>query len=717
MDCPGNGQRHPLQPTTACLMNLEALLQRHFGHPSFRPGQRAVVTHICEGQHALVVMPTGHGKSLCYQLPALARGGTTIVVSPLIALMKDQVDALRKKNIEATLINSSLSWEERQDRIQGMVAGRYQLVYVAPERFNDRFMAALARTHVGLLAIDEAHCISQWGHDFRPDYLRLGSVREAMGDVPVIALTATATPAVQDDILNQLALPNARRFVTGFDRENLRFEIAQARSPSAKHTMLPGLISAQPALIYCATRKHVEAVTQSLGQHGIRAQAYHAGLSHETRRQVHDAFLSGNSPVVVATNAFGMGVDKADIRTIVHFDVPGTIEAYYQEIGRAGRDGKPATTILLLRNADRQLQEFFIQNAHPPASEVHRVYDVLRNQPENPVWWDAAALGHHAGVDERMAQSCLSVLRRFGLTSHTSSREPGQSKPTFGIQLTNPRQELALNEEEMTRRRHHAFAQLERMMQYGTAPCQRHTILRYFGETPSWDRCGRCTGCDANRPMLDEARTLSDAELETIRKILACMARMRRPFSTSLIAKVVTGSRDKSVRAWEFDKLSTWGILRGISQAKVEATLGAMEGGGLIQVELTSKTIRGTARTWKNLGMTDLGLAVMRGDTTDVSLTLPKHSPVATAHIDPWEANDGVIDEDLLAQLRRARWEMAQAAEVPAYVVASNRTLNALAAARPTTEEALSSVHGMGPQRIARYGASFIDIVRGWTGC
>jgi ATP-dependent DNA helicase RecQ len=217
--------------------------------------------------------------------------------------------------------------------------------------------------------------------------------------------------------------------------------------------------------------------------------------------------------------------------------------------------------------------------------------------------------------------------------------------------------------------------------------------------------------------MLDEARTLSDAELETIRKILACMARMRRPFSTSLIAKVVTGSRDKSVRAWEFDKLSTWGILRGISQAKVEATLGAMEGGGLIQVELTSKTIRGTARTWKNLGMTDLGLAVMRGDTTDVSLALPKHSPVATAHIDPWEANDGVIDEDLLAQLRRARWEMAQAAEVPAYVVASNRTLTALAAARPTTEEALSSVHGMGPQRIARYGASFIDIVRGWTGC
>lgn len=698
-------------------MNLEALLQRHFGHPSFRPGQQAVVEHVSGGGNALVVMPTGHGKSVCYQLPALARGGTTIVISPLIALMKDQVDALRAKNIEATLINSSLSWEERRERTQDMIAGRYQLVYVAPERFNDRFMQALAQTRVGLLAIDEAHCISQWGHDFRPDYLRLGSVREALKDVPVIALTATATPAVQDDILTQLGLPSARRFVTGFDRDNLRLEVAIARSPTAKYSMLPGLITAQPALIYCATRKHVEAVTQSLLQHGISAQAYHAGLDHETRRTVQEDFLSGRSPVTVATNAFGMGVDKADIRTIIHFDVPGTIEAYYQEVGRAGRDGKPATAILLYRSADRQLQEFFIQNAHPPASEVHRVYRLLRTQSENPVWWDPATLGHHAGIDERMAQSCLSVLRRFGLTRHASSREAGQGRPVYGILLTDPERDLTLSEEEMTRRRHHAFAQLDRMMQYGGAACQRHMLLQYFGETPAWERCGRCTGCDANRPMVDETRPLNDAELETIRKILACMARMRRPFSTSLIAKVVTGSRDKSVRAWEFDKLSTWGILRGVSQAKVEATLGAMETGGLVEVQLTSKTIRGTARTWKNLGMTEFGLAVMRGDTTDVSLALPALQSPAAPRLDPWEANDGVVDEDLLAQLRRARWEMAQAAEVPAYVVASNRTLSALAAARPTNMDALSAIHGMGPQRIARYGASFIDVVRGWTGC
>ena len=697
-------------------MSLASLLQKHFGHPGFRPGQQAVVEHVVSGQHALVVMPTGHGKSLCYQLPAMALSGTTIVVSPLIALMKDQVDALQAKNIAATSINSSLSREERNHRIQAMIDGHYKLVYVAPERFNDHFMGALSRTKVGLLAIDEAHCISQWGHDFRPDYLRLGGVLKRLGELPLIALTATATPAVQDDILSQLDLPSARRFVTGFDRENLRLEVETPRTAKSKYSMLPGLLNSLPGLVYCATRKHVEEVRQTLVQHGIQAEAYHAGLDHDVRTRVQEEFIEGRIPVVVATNAFGMGVDKSNIRTIIHFDVPGTLEAYYQEVGRAGRDGKPARAILLSRPADRQLQEFFIQNAHPPAQDVQRTYAALRRHTENPVWWSPRVLGEQAGLDERIAQSCLSVLRRFGLIQRTSTRQNGA--PLYGVQLLQPEQDLLLDEAEMTRRRHHAFQQLDRMMKYGDAACQRSSLLHYFGETPKWSRCGRCTGCDANRPMVEEARPLTAAELETVRKILACMARMRRPFSTSMIAKVVTGSRDKSVRAWDFDKLSTWGILRGVSQPRIEAILGAMEIGGLVQVELTSKTIRGSARTWKNIGLTQLGSDVMRDEDSQVKLALP---PAASQKpkpaVDPWEANDGVIDEDLFAQLRQARWELAQAADVPAYVVASNRTLAAMAAARPTTETALSQIHGMGRQRIARYGASFIEVVRGWTGC
>jgi ATP-dependent DNA helicase RecQ len=696
-------------------MNLEQLNHRHFGHAEFRPGQRDVVEHIYGGGHGLVIMPTGHGKSLCYQLPAIALGGTTIVVSPLIALMKDQVDALQAKGIAATLINSSLSWEERRARTEGMIAGKYSLVYVAPERFNDRFMDDLSRTNVTLLAIDEAHCISQWGHDFRPDYLRIGQVREALGSVPTIALTATATPEVADDILVQLGLPNARRFITGFDRENLRLEVATARSPKAKLTMLPGLLQTLPALVYCATRKHVEEVAATLGKKGFAVAAYHAGLSHDTRKRVQEDFIQGRLPVVVATNAFGMGVDKADIRTIVHFDLPGTIEAYYQEVGRAGRDQKPAHAILLYRPADRQLQEFFIQNSHPPAADVHRVYNLLLAQNQNPVWWNASEIARHTDIEERQVQSCISVLRRLGLTDRAASRNPDTGEPLYGFQLTRPDSALTLTEAEMNRRRHHAFTQLEKMVGYGNASCQRHTLLQYFGETPTWERCGRCTGCDAGRPMVEEARNISDPDREMVRKILACMARMKRPFSTSLIAKVVTGSRDKAVRAWDFDKLSTWGILQGTSQGTVETILGAMESAGLIEVELTSKAVRGQTRTWKNLTLTNLGAQVMRGDVTDVAMAMPQRAPVTS--IDISMGQDGSVDEDLLATLRRVRWDLAKAADVPAYVVASNRTLLGIAAARPTNEDALLSIHGMGQQRVARYGGAFVDAIRGWTGC
>ena len=698
-------------------MDLEALNLKHFGHARFRPGQATVIDHVMSGKPALVVMPTGHGKSLCYQLPAVALGGTTLVVSPLIALMKDQVDSLNAKGIAATAINSTLSSEERDARIQGMVAGDYQLVYVAPERFSPRFMSLLKRTDIRLLAIDEAHCISQWGHDFRPDYLRLGRVRADLGDIPTIALTATATPEVATDILDQLGLANTPRFVTGFDRENLRLETATARSPKAKHTMLPGLLRQLPALVYCATRKHVEAVTASLCQHGFAAEPYHAGLSHPQRKQVQEDFISGKTPVVVATNAFGMGVDKADIRTIVHFDLPGTLEAYYQEIGRAGRDGKPATAILFDRAADRQLQEFFIQNAHPPAQDVHRVYDVLRSTRENPVWLRAAEIGEQTGIEERAVQSCLSVLRRHNMVARASSRDPVSGVTMHGVQLLDPERALSLTEAEMDTARHHAFGQLDKMAAYPRAGCQRHTLLRYFGETPAWDRCGRCTGCDAGRAMVTEARPLDSAELQVVIKILACMARMKRPFSTSMIAKVVTGSRDKAVRAWDFDKLSTWGLLRGTPQTQVEAILGAMESAGLIEVSLTSKPVRGQTRTWKNLALTPLGGDVMRGTTTDVSLAMPATRSPVTRSFDVTDAHDGAVDEDLLEQLRRVRWRLAQGDDVPAYVVASNRTLMGIAMARPTSLDALSDVHGMGKQRITKYGTPFVEAVRSWTGC
>ena len=398
-------------------MDIHDILRDRFGLERFRPGQEEVVAHLIDGDDALVVMPTGAGKSLCFQAPALARGGTTLVVSPLIALMKDQVDGLVARDIRATFINSSLAPSERQDRIEGMERGRWELVYVAPERFTPRFLANIERCDIRLLAIDEAHCLSQWGHDFRPDYLRLGRVRDVLGDVPTAALTATATPRVQDDIVQSLGLQSPRRFIRGFDRENLVLEVVHAGGQRDKVAMLPDLVRGSTALVYCATRKNVERATRALREAGVPAERYHGGLEASERSRVQDAFMSGRAPVVVATNAFGMGVDKDDVRVIVHWDIPGTVEAYYQEIGRAGRDGLPSRVVLLYNPSDRRTQEFFIKMGHPPVGHVRAIYDRLLSERTNPVFIRrgdlADCLPDEAG-GERTASSCVYVLQREG---------------------------------------------------------------------------------------------------------------------------------------------------------------------------------------------------------------------------------------------------------------------------------------------------------------
>ena len=426
--------------------NLDRLLRDRFGHPGFRPGQAEVVEHVvgtptAPGGDALVVMPTGAGKSLCYQVPAVALGGVAVVVSPLIALMKDQVDGLLSRGIRATLINSTLAPEVRRARLAEVQRGEWELVFVAPERLSPRFCAELRAAKVTLFAVDEAHCLSQWGHDFRPDYLRLGQVRLDLGAPRTIALTATATPAVQDDIVKSLGLgvdpaTRLRRFVRGFDRTNLGIEVMEVKGPRDKDILLPGLAMPGPTLVYCATRKNVERAAQALRAGGIAAGVYHGGLEMKERTEVQDAFMSGRCNVVVATNAFGMGVDKDDVRVVVHYDLPGTVEAYYQEIGRAGRDGKRSRVVLLYREEDRGIQEFFINLAHPPAAWVHRVWDALRAKGENPAFLSMDKLGEALPDDaggERAAASCVYVLQREGYLRRVSPVErAGQARLLAG---------------------------------------------------------------------------------------------------------------------------------------------------------------------------------------------------------------------------------------------------------------------------------------------
>lgn len=419
--------QHCPSPMSAETLNPEDSLHR-FGLESFRPGQRDVIDAVLNGDDCLCIMPTGGGKSLCYQLPSVARKGTTLVVSPLIALMKDQVDTLLQLGINATFVNSAISGSEQEERLLRFAAGEYEMLYVAPERFRSpRFRDALGKTDIQLLAIDEAHCISEWGHDFRHDYARLGEFREQIGKPQTIALTATATTDVRDDVLKQLNLKDPKIFVAGFARDNLYYRIENHRSKQAKQQALLEFLRKTPGtgIIYTSTRSSCEEVRDVLlNESSRKVIAYHGGLQPDERRHLQEVFMSGEAEIVVATNAFGMGIDKADVRFVVHFNIPGSLEAYYQEAGRAGRDGKPSTCFLLYSQNDRFIQEFFIENANPTQQSIQKIYEYLCRHPEDPIELTQSDLKEKLGlsIGPDGVGTCERLLEKSGVLERMDSR-------------------------------------------------------------------------------------------------------------------------------------------------------------------------------------------------------------------------------------------------------------------------------------------------------
>ncbi|MFW6171986.1 MAG: RecQ family ATP-dependent DNA helicase, partial [Planctomycetota bacterium] len=427
-----------------------------FALDSFRAGQKEVITTILGGQDCLCIMPTGGGKSLCYQLPAVLRQGVTLVVSPLIALMKDQVDSVRESGVRATLINSTLDAGEQHQRLEKMARGQYDLVYIAPERLRSpRFLEATSKTSVNLLAIDEAHCISQWGHDFRPDYSRLGQFRARLGNPATIALTATATPAVREDIVKQLALRQPRVFITGFARPNLHFEVNPAWNNANKDEKLLEFLQQTPGagIIYASTRRRCEDLGELL-RHSIDRPTgtYHAGMSKQDRRTTQEAFMRGERRIIVATNAFGMGIDKTDLRFVVHYNMPGSLEAYYQEAGRAGRDQLPSRCLLLYAPSDRRIQEFFIENAFPSRETVARVYRYLCELNEDPIEVTQQDLKDRLSLEigGEGIGACEQLLETCGALERLSSRE---NRASVRIDSDHPRLAEFLSREARTQRR------------------------------------------------------------------------------------------------------------------------------------------------------------------------------------------------------------------------------------------------------------------------
>jgi ATP-dependent DNA helicase RecQ len=412
-----------------------AELRGQFGHQGFRPGQERIIAAVLDGHDVLAVMPTGSGKSLCYQLPAILLPGTTLVVSPLISLMKDQVDELNRRGIPSGALHSLLAADERRRVVRAAGRGELRLLYVAPERFgSELFAGLLADIGISRFVIDEAHCVSQWGHDFRPDYRRLRGAalkcRRSDGEPgrpPMAAFTATATPEVRDDVVELLGLERPQLLVGGFDRPNIFLRVERV-DEDEKHERLLPLVRGRRALVYTATRKTAESAAAFLAGTGVTAAAYHAGLKDAERTRVQDAFAAGSLPVVCATNAFGMGIDRPDVEAVVHYAIPGSVEAYYQEIGRAGRDGRPATATLLWAYGDVATREFLIDSPRRDNS------------------------GHRRGAP--------------------------------------------VDPEEAARRRTLEHARLRRMVDYAdTAACLRATILRYFGDPDVREPCGSCGTC------------------------------------------------------------------------------------------------------------------------------------------------------------------------------------------------------------------------------
>jgi len=656
-------------------------LRQHFGFADFRHGQGEVIAAILEGKDAVVVMPTGSGKSLCYQLPALMFEGATLVVSPLIALMKDQVDALHARQLPATFINSSIPETEQWSRIEALRRGQFKLVYVAPERFRSSlFLEALKSIKVSLFAVDEAHCISTWGHDFRPDYLRLKTVVQALNGegrrAQTLALTATATPYVRSDIIQQLGLSNPETFVSGFDRPNLTIDVVHTEKEREKVARIKRLAKSHDGsgIIYAATRKAVEQVTLQLQAQGLSASAYHAGMSDGLRIRAQEDFMAGRTQMIVATNAFGMGIDKPDIRFVAHYQMPGSIEAYYQEIGRAGRDGLPSTCVLLFNYADKNTHDFFIEGSYPTAELVRDVYKALLSTKLKRIELSASEIAKRAGARNEMAvQSSLYLLERAGhihrLANSKNFTGPGGPAPwessatgqgrtgsagtagvspaVAGIEATRAKPgrgtrailmldniaptKLRVMPAEVERRANLERRKLREMIEFCyTEYCYRAHILDYFGDRHHARRCGTCGNCS---PTSDARTPLTSAEIA----MDSIASRRRQPKGSPapvLSPRALTDDENLRVRKvlagaarmkGRFGKQVLAASLRGSAAKNVmQAHLNELSTYGLlrdmrqedimgyIDALLSADCLRVSAGAYPTISITDLGQRVMR---------------------------------------------------------------------------------------------------------
>lgn len=586
------------------MLNKERqILQKFYGYEDFRPGQKKVVESLLNKNDTVAIMPTGAGKSICFQIPALLFEGVTLVISPLISLMKDQVDSLRQLGIAAVYINSSVSKAQLYKDLQNISAGFYKIIYIAPERLTSEYLPdSFKNLNISMVAVDEAHCLSQWGHDFRPSYRNILNFTNSLRIKPIIsAFTATATPEVKTDIINLLGLKQPNVFVTGFDRPNLYFSVLRGEVKDKFVIDYVKKHQDEAGIIYVGTRKDVDALQVLLEIKGIKAGRYHAGMTDEERNQMQEDFLYDNLSVMVATNAFGMGIDKPNVRYVIHYNMPKNMEAYYQEAGRAGRDGLSGNCILLYSPQDTQLQKFLISKS--TESEI--------------------------------------------------------------------RQQLE-------------YKRLQSMVDYCHTPqCLRAFILHYFGEFDVEEHCDNCSNCKLEGELID---ITIDAQ-----KVLSCVYRMHERFGVKMIAEVLKGSKSAKVKQFNFERLSTYGLMKERKLKDISdliLRLSAMQYLDITESqypvvtlnELSWQVLRGQKKVWQK--MVIVKKAKAKGE--------------------------------LFEALRSLRKELATKEKLPPYMIFSDATLTQMATDKPTDLELMKNIRGVGEFKLQKYGEEFLTVIKSY---
>lgn len=720
-------------------------LREYYGYQTFRPGQEEIISEVLAGRDVLGVMPTGGGKSICYQLPSLFLPGAVVVISPLIALMKDQVDNLNLRDFRVTFINSTLSTEEMRARCAGIRSGKYNLVYIAPERIHsDYFVDLLRGIKVSLLAVDEAHCVSQWGHDFRPSYLGLKDFRERLGNPPAVALTATATPEVRDDIIKHLGLTNPVQVVRGFVRPNLFLQAIRCYSDTHKLEVTSEILKEAPlpGIIYVGTRRRAEDLAKEVRKWGFKVGMYHGGMDDARREKAQDAFMDGKTEIVIATKAFGMGVDKSDVRLVVHYEIPGTLEEYYQEAGRAGRDGLPSRCILLYSEKDRELQNFFIRGSFPNRSVIEQVYEFLARYATNRIC--KLTPGQIAtmldGASDFEVQSALRELKKAGHIDEIPGSEG------YLIEQVIPG-ELHVDFENLQELKVGKYQKLRHMEFYAqTDECLHRYILDYFGDQSAMEDCPGCSNCSAKDDLvarLTTADILTEEQQILVQKILSCVYRLKGRYGIAVVAKVLTGSREKKLLEWGLDKISTYNIVRDYKQDEVRRVIeAALMVGYLKQTgdqyptvtitesgvqvanhpeqislrwPLTPKVVPGLKAGKSGAQAAKDSARGSRGGTGDGSRSSRRDGATAGAT----ESTHGArrhpaepdYDEALFDALRAVRLEIAREEKVAAFVIFHDRTLKEMASLCPINREQMLQIWGVGERTFDRYGQRFLDVI------